>query len=211
MKSFKDLIERVEKLEAGHENHETRISDLERWPIGSAGSTKSLKITRQKTGPSNDDKLKEIEAECQAVGERIQKIEEEIHKFLKVDYEDHDEVKRMLDDLLRNLAALKAWISSLEDRAKIIVFGVEDKKDSDRGAILSSDIDNLKERLKKLEDDLRALKKQKFTKQIQVPIETDGSVDYLTFINQLKDQMEWDVHDLNERINNMGDNDERLR
>ena len=98
MKSFKDLIERVEKrklsllciVEAGHENHETRISDLERWPIGSAGSTKSLKITRQKTGPSNDDKLKEIEAECQAVGERIQKIEEEIHKFLKVDYEDHD-------------------------------------------------------------------------------------------------------------------------
>lgn len=69
----------------------------------------------------------------------------------------------MLDDLLRNLTTLKARISSLEDRSKIIILGVDDKKDSERGAVLSSDIDSLKDRLKKLEDDLRALKKQKFT------------------------------------------------
>jgi len=39
---------------------------------------------------------------------------------------------------------------------------VEDKKDNDRAESLTNEIDEMKDKLKKLEDELRALKKQKF-------------------------------------------------
>jgi len=56
-------------VETGQENHEDRLKLLEAWS-GSAGSNKNLKIV-QRRGPSEEDKLKEIEAECNAVKDRI--------------------------------------------------------------------------------------------------------------------------------------------
>jgi chromosome segregation ATPase len=200
-------------VEGGHKDHENRISDLERTRLQSGGSSKSLKIIKTKTAPSNDDKLKELEAECNAVADRIQGIESETHKFLAVDYEDIKDVKREIDDLLRNISALKSRTSSLEDRAKIIIINNtgEEKKEQERGNILTEEIETLKSKLKKLEDDLRALKKKMFSKKPAPVTNEDGEIDYMALINEMKDQMERDVHDLNDRLNGIVDNEERLK
>lgn len=78
----------------------------------------------------------------------------EVQKFLHEDYDDHDEVKKQLDELLRNLTSLKARVSSLEDRAKIIIVNVDAKANAERGATLQSEIDAMREKLKKLEEEL---------------------------------------------------------
>jgi len=62
---------------------------------------------------------------------------------------------------------------------------VEDKKDNDRAESLTNEIDEMKDKLKKLEDELRALKKQKFAHK--APSNNEGDFDYFNLINEMKE------------------------
>ena len=51
-------------------------------------------------------------------------------------------------------------MQGLEDKTKIVVVNVEDSGDQTRGANLANDINQLKEKLKNMENELREIKKQ---------------------------------------------------
>ena len=69
-----------------------------------------------------------------------------------------DQLAKELEDLIRNLTALKTRMQGLEDKTKIVVVNVEDSGDQTRGANLANDINQLKEKLKNMENELREIK-----------------------------------------------------
>ena len=92
-------------------------------------------------------------------------------------------------------------MQGLEDKTKIVVVNVEDSGDQTRGANLASDINQLKEKLKNMENELREIKKQQ--NQIVIVEKDDGSIDYTAIINQVKDSLEREIQDINDRLDGM--------
>jgi len=100
--------------------------------------------------------------------------------------------------LIRSLTSLRGRVSSLEDRSNIALKDLSDEEKADRGQPLNINIEELKEKIKKLEDELRELKKKK--NEIQVVEKADGSIDYMIIIEQVKEALEQDIGDLNQRV-----------
>jgi chromosome segregation ATPase len=187
-------------------------------------------------GPSKDtisDKLKELEYEIKLIVERIRDLQFKINDLSKEHGqlgEDDDSKAKIVEDTRKKLEgevnSMKGRVSQLEDRLKMLIMKLQDQlkqegyelnnqsidsdnadkgnkthPDLDKTKNMTFEIEKLRDRIRELEETLRKLKRHRNT-QASV---ADG-VDYMIFIEELREDLDREVNNFTERIDKCEDN-----
>ena len=99
---------------------------------------------------------------------------------------------------------LKTQISALEDQTKVVVVKVDESKQ--KKALIEGQIEDLRNKLKQIEKNLKLAKAKSRQKQSMEDIKKeDGSIDYSSLIERVREQLEQDINDLTDRVESLED------